>query len=112
MTSMFCFLSFSPIVKISYGESSSLNVKKSNGYRGVILYMGPITYTGIECAWAARAIIYAPVCVTRPPFAMIACVPMITLLTLDMRANTAASGISVVLIPHFSARVLAVAYPV
>ena len=42
---------------------------------------------------------YAPEWVTRPPFAMMACVENITLSTLDIRAYTAESGIRVVLIP-------------
>lgn len=49
---------------------------------------------------AARAMTRVPAAATSPPLARTECVPRITLLTRDMRAKTAESGIRMTVIPR------------
>lgn len=75
------------------------------------MYIAPITITGTECAYAAKAIICAPEWVTKPPLAIIAWALKITLSTLDISAYIDESGTRVVFMPSF-VKLSAVTWPV
>ena len=86
------------------GESNLLKVVESNGNMGVSLYIPVNTSTGTEWAWAQSVIIWAPVGATSPPLIMTAWVPITTLFTLDIIANTAESATRVTWTPPLANR--------